>query len=150
MTRRWAPQTRYTLRRNTASIMKDLIFTAEFNDVINSQVTSSRQPTHCDVRININGLGVKVVDNGCHCYPIYSFNFDNWFMFFCRVCLKPFVQNPRVTSECLTTSGYAESIKKPLSRLPLAYFSKFKTLGRIRVTNFSANKSPVIISKFYF
>ena len=25
MTRRWAPQTRYTLRRSTASIMKDLI-----------------------------------------------------------------------------------------------------------------------------
>ena len=25
MMRRWAPQTRYTLRRNTASIMKDLI-----------------------------------------------------------------------------------------------------------------------------
>jgi len=26
MTRRWAPQTRYTLRRNTASIMKGLVF----------------------------------------------------------------------------------------------------------------------------
>jgi len=25
MTRRWAPPTRYTLRRNTASIMKDLV-----------------------------------------------------------------------------------------------------------------------------
>jgi len=26
MTRRWAPQTHYTLRRNTASIMKGLVF----------------------------------------------------------------------------------------------------------------------------
>ena len=30
MTRRWAPTTRYTLRRNTASIMKDLIWFALF------------------------------------------------------------------------------------------------------------------------
>jgi len=29
MTRRWAPQTRYTLRRNTASIMKGLVFGLE-------------------------------------------------------------------------------------------------------------------------
>ena len=34
MTRSWAPQTRYALRRNTASVMKDLIWFQRFSSLI--------------------------------------------------------------------------------------------------------------------
>jgi len=39
MTRRWAPPTRYTLRRKTASIMKGLVLVWLYETIFNNQIT---------------------------------------------------------------------------------------------------------------
>ena len=51
MTRRWAPPTRYTLRRNTASIMKDLIWFDLRSTILN--VTPTLETWHLISRSSI-------------------------------------------------------------------------------------------------
>jgi len=47
MTRRWAPPTRYTLRRNTASIMKGLVLFFGSTVKLNINLTILLKPTKC-------------------------------------------------------------------------------------------------------